>query len=157
MGNQLERIAEALDALMGVGGGRDAAALTTAELVAVNQAFGALRRQVDAAFAPVAAEISRQSRSELGSESLAKRQGFRSPIAFISTTTGASVAETVKLVQVGEASAPRASLTGELLPARHPHVAAAVASGRLAVHAAAAIVTLLDRVAPRVDTAGRRS
>lgn len=153
MGSPLERIAEALDALMAVGGGRDAAALTTAELVAVNQAFGALRRQVDAAYAPVAAEISRQSRSELGGESLAKRQGFRSPVAFISTTTGASVAETVKLVQVGEASAPRASLTGELLPARHPHIAAAVASGRLAVHAASAIITLLDRVAPRVDTA----
>ena len=153
MGNQLERIAEALDALMAVGGGRDAAALTTAELVAVNQAFGALRRQVDAAFAPVAAEISRQSRSELGGESFAKRQGFRSPVAFISTTTGASVAEAVKLVQVGEATAPRASLSGVVRPARHPHVAAAVRSGRLGVSAASAIVRLLDRIAPGVDTA----
>jgi hypothetical protein len=74
-------------------------------------------------------------------------------VAFISTTTGASVGETVKLVQVGEATAPRASLSGEVLPARHPQVAAAVASGRLAVTAASATITLLDRVAPRVDAA----
>jgi 5-methylcytosine-specific restriction protein A len=153
MENPLDPIAEALDALIAAGGDRHAPSLTTAELVAVNQAFGVLRRRVDAAFAPIAAEISRQSRGELGGDSLARRQGFRSPVAFISTTTGASVGETVKLVQVGEATAPRASLSGEVLPARHPLVAAAVASGRLAVTAASAIITLLDRVAPRVDAA----
>ena len=127
------------------------AALTPGELVAVNAQFGALRRLVDAAHAPVAAEIARQSRVELGGDSLAKRQGFRSPVSLISTTTGASVGDAIRLVQVGEATAPRMSLTGETLPAKHPHVAAAVDAGRLGMPAASAIITLLDRVACRVD------
>lgn len=146
-------IAEALAALRAAGGGRAAEALAPGELVAVNAAFGALRRHVDAAFAPVAAEIARQSRVELGKDSLAKRQGFRSPTAMIQATTGSSVGEAIKLVQVGEATAPRATISGEALPARHPHVGAAVAAGRLGVTAASAIVSLLDRVALRVDAA----
>ncbi|WP_298740423.1 HNH endonuclease signature motif containing protein [uncultured Microbacterium sp.] len=152
MGNDLlDRIAEALDALTAAGGGRAPEGLTPGELVAVNNAFGALKRQVDAAFAPVAAEIARQSRVELGKDSLARKQGFRSPVALIQATTGSSVGEAVKLVQVGEATAPRMSLTGESLPAKHPHVGEGVSTGALAVTAASAIVSLLDRVAPRVD------
>ena len=149
----LDGIAEALAALRAAGGGRAAEALAPGELVAVNAAFGALKRHVDAAFAPVAAEIARQSRVELGKDSLAKRQGFRSPTAMIQATTGSSVGEAIKLVQVGEATAPRMTLTGEQLPSRHPHVGAAVTSGALGVTAASAIVTLLDRVCVRVDAA----
>lgn len=152
--NLLTGIAEALDALAAAGGGRAAGALTAGELVAVNVAFGALRRRVEAAFAPVAAEIARQSRVELGKDSLAKKQGYRSPVALIQATTGSSVGDAVKLVQVGEATAPRMTLTGEELPAKHPHVGAAVRSGVLSVATAAAIVSLLDRIAVRVD-AGR--
>ena len=150
----LTRIAEALAALAAAGGERPAGSLTPGELVAVNDAFGMLKRHVDAAFAPVAAEISRQSRRELGKESLAKTQGFSTPVSLISTTTGASVGEAIRLVQVGEATAPRVALSGEPLPAKHPHVADAVASGRLGMTAAAAIITLLDKLALRVD-AGR--
>lgn len=149
----LDGIAEALRALAAAGGDRPAAALTPAQLVAVNQAFGALKRHVDAAFAPVAAEISRQSRRELGKDSLAKKQGFASPAVLISTTSGTSVGEAVRIVQVGEATAPRVSLTGEALPAKRPHIADAVAAGRIGMTAAAAIVSLLDRLAVRVDRA----
>ena len=127
--------------------------MTPGELVAVNDAFGMLKRHVDAAFASVAAEISRQSRRELGKESLAKRQGFATPVSLISTTTGASVGEAIRLVQVGEATAPRVALSGEPLPAKHPHVADAVTSGRLGMTAASAIITLLDKLALRVDAA----
>lgn len=77
--NLLDGIAEALTALTAAGGGRAPAALSPSELVEVNRAFGVLRRHVEAAFAPVAAEIARQSRVELGKDSLAKKQGFRSP------------------------------------------------------------------------------
>ncbi len=94
----------------------------------MNQAFGALRRRVEAAFAPVAAEIARQSRVELGKDSLAKKQGFR--------------------------SAPRIALTGEELSAKHPHVGAGVHAGALSVATASAIVSMLDRIDVRVD-AGR--
>ncbi|WP_447949300.1 DUF222 domain-containing protein [Microbacterium aurum] len=152
---RLDGIAAALDALAVAGGGRSPEVLTPAELVAVNNAFGALKRQVDAAFTPVAAEIARQSRVELGKDSLAKKQGFRSPVALIQATTGSTVGEAMKLVQVGEATAPRMSLTGESLPAKHPHVADGVTSGGLGVTAASAIVSLLDRVAPRTALADR--
>ena len=151
--NPLDGIAEVLHELATVGGDRSPGALSPAGLVAVNQAFGVLKRHVDAAFAPVAAEISRQSRRELGKDSLAKKQGFASPAVLISTTTGTSVGEAVRIVQVGEATAPRMSLTGEALPAKHPHVAEAVAAGRIGMTAASAIITLLDRLALRVDPA----
>lgn len=147
----LDRIGEALRALAAAGGDRPAAALSSAELVAVNEAFGALKRRVDAAFAAVAAEISRQSRRELGKDSFARRQGFSSPVALISTTTGTSVGEAVRIVQVGEATAARVSLTGEALPAKRPSLAAAVTAGVIGMTAAAAIVSLLDRLAVRVS------
>lgn len=147
----LADIAQALDALAVAVGAREPGALAPGELVAVNQAFGVLKRHVDAAFAPFAAEIARQSRVELGKDSLARKQGFRSPVALIQATTGSSVGEAVKLVQVGEATAPRMSLTGETLPAKHPHVGAAVTAGKLAVAGAAAIVSMLDRITSRVE------
>lgn len=99
----------------------------------------------------MAAEISRQSRVELCRDSLARAQGFRTPAAMISTTTGPSIGEALKLVQVGEATAPRLTLTGDPLPARHPHVAAAISSGELGMNAAAAVVSPLDRLVLRVD------
>ncbi|PZU28925.1 MAG: HNH endonuclease, partial [Microbacterium sp.] len=149
----LAGIAQALAALDAAGGGRSPESLTANELLQVNAAFGALKRQVDAAFMPVAAEIARQSRTELGRDSLAKKQGFRTPVALIQATTGSSVGEAIKLVQVGEATAPRASLTGETLPPKHPHVAAAVAASTLSITSSHAIVRLLDRLAGRVHAA----
>lgn len=151
MENRLDGIAAALDALAAAGGAQAPAALSPSALVEVNRAFGVLMRQVDAAFAPVAAEISRHSRPQLGGDSLAKKQGFRSPVALIQATTGASVGEAIKLVQVGESTAPRTTLDGEPRPAVHPHVATAVSAGALSVTAASAIITLLDRLSLRVD------
>lgn len=150
-GTRLDGIAKALAALAAAGGDRAPESLTPGDLVAVGQAFGALIRQVDAAFAPFAAEIARQSRVELGKDSLAKKQGFRTPVALIQATTGSSVGEAIKIVQVGEATASRTSLVGEALPSRHPHVAAALASGALGMTAASAIIGLIDRLALRVD------
>ncbi|KXZ60578.1 HNH endonuclease [Microbacterium laevaniformans] len=153
MENRLDGIAAALDALAAAGGAQAPAALSPSALVEVNRAFGVLMRQVDAAFAPVAAEISRQSRPQLGGDSLAKKQGFRSPVALIQATTGASVGEAIRLVQVGESTAPRTTISGEPRPAAHPHVAAAVSAGALSVTAASAIITLLDKLSLRVDSA----
>lgn len=144
-------IAEVLAVLSAAVDGRVPNALAPGELVAVNRAFGALTRTMDAAFAPFAAEIARQSRTELGKDSLAKKQGFRSPVALIQATTGSTPGEAFKLVQVGEATTPRLSLTGQPLPAKHPHVGAALGAGILSVTSASAIVTLLDKVGPRVD------
>ncbi|MEI3867582.1 DUF222 domain-containing protein [Microbacterium sp. CCNWLW134] len=153
MTSPLAGIAQALEALALAGGDRMPSALTPSELIAVTNAFGSLKRHVDAVYAGVAAEVARQSRAELGRDSLAKRQGFSSPAVLISTTTGTSVGESLRMIQVGEATAPRATLGGEQLPARHPHVAAAVSAGRMGMTAAASIVTLLTKLALRVDSA----
>jgi hypothetical protein len=149
----LDQVRTALDAVAAAVGDRDAAGLAPGELIAVNDAFGVLKRCVDAAYLPVAAEIGRQSRPELGRESLARMQGFGTPGKLISATTGSSVGEAIKLVTVGEATAPRATLTGQPAPARHPHVAEAVQAGRIGVAASAAIVRMLDKVALRADHA----
>lgn len=149
----LDAVQSALDALRAVSGGRDAVGLPAGELVAVNDALGALRRAVDAAFLPVAAEIARQSRPELGRDSLARQQGFRTAGRMISTTAGTSVGEAIRLVAVGEATAPRTLMSGESAPAKHPHVAEAMSSGGIGTLAASAIIGMLDRVALRADHA----
>jgi len=146
-------IVEALDVVVSVGGELPPDSLTESQLIAVADALGVLKRQVDAAFAPIAAEVARRSRAELGTDALARKNGFRTPATMISATTGSTVADAIKLMQVGEATAPRMSLSGERLPARHPHVAAALAAGQIGVTASAAIVALLDRVALRADPA----
>jgi 5-methylcytosine-specific restriction protein A len=129
----------------------DVPGLGGSRLIAVNDAIGALRRQLDAVHAPIAAEIARESRRELGPDSLSKQQGFRSPAVLIAATTGTSTGDAVRLVKVGEATAPRTTLTGEAAPPKHPHVAAAMAGGRIGVQAASAIITMLDRAALRAD------
>ena len=119
-------------------------------LVELNRLLGQARRLLDAAAVQVASEVARQSRPELGADSLAKRQGHRNATIMIATTLGTSTSEAAKLVEVGEATAPRLLLSGESAPARHPHVGEAVRAGRLGRDAAAAIITLLDGISDRV-------
>ena len=64
--------------------------------------------------AEVAARIAHESRAELGAESLAKQQGFRTAGQFVATVTGRSSGEASRLVRVGEATAPRSDLLGAL-------------------------------------------
>ncbi|TCJ22691.1 HNH endonuclease [Microbacterium sp. PI-1] len=119
--------------------------LSRAQLIAVNDAIGLLQRRLDAVHVEVAAGISRESRPELGAESLAKQQGFRSPAKLIAATSGVSTGDAQRLVKVGEATAPRMDLIGARLPARYPLVREALATGALSAQAAAMIVGLLDR------------
>lgn len=123
--------------------------LAPSQLVAATDALGALRRHIDAIHARVAAEIARQSRPDLGSEGLAKKQGYRSPIALVAASTGGTAGDAARLVSVGEATTPRRTFSGEDAPARHPHVAKALAAGSIGLPAASAIITMLDRVALR--------
>ena len=124
-------------------------ALSHVQLVALNDAIGALRRGTDAVHARVASEIARQSRPEAGAESLAKKNGYRNAAALIAATTGTTVGDASRLVAVGEATAPRRMFTGADAPARHPHIAAALQAGRIGMPAASAVITMLDRVAFR--------
>jgi hypothetical protein len=141
-------IAEA-DSVLAVWRDGDAATLSDSELIAVNERYCRMRRMLDADQTRLAAEIARRSRPELGSEGLAKTQGFRNPTALIAATGGTSTGDAARLVRVGEATAPRMLLSGETAPARHPHVAAALAAASLTERAAGAIIALLERVAFR--------
>jgi hypothetical protein len=122
---------------------------SSTQLVDLAQHLSVVQRHLDALQVHVAARIARASRPELGNAGLARQQGFRTPVALIAATGGTSTADAARKVAVGEATAPRVLLTGESVPARHPFVAAAVDAGGIGVNAAAAIVSMLDRVAVR--------
>lgn len=156
MSSPTAAIAEALGALDAAwGDATDTSALPDATVKLVNERLADLRRRVDGLHARIAAEVAARSRPELGSEGLARKNGFRSPAKLIAEATGAHTADAARLIQVGQATAPRLSLSGETLPAKHPHVAAAIDAGRISVAAAGAITTMLDRVSLRVDAATR--
>ncbi|MDQ4213132.1 HNH endonuclease [Microbacterium sp. ASV81] len=143
----LEAVALVQDSWADAQGGGD---LSRAQLIAVNDAIGLLRRTTDAVHAEVAAGLAHESRRELGPESLAKQQGFRSSAQLIATTTGTSTGDAARLVKLGEATAPRTNLLGEVLPAKFPVVRDAMCRGRIAAAAADAIVTFLDRMILKV-------
>ena len=122
-------------------------------LVATMGALGRLIREANGLLARGAAEVARRSPAEAGGEALAKRQGFQNPARLVAAVTGGSVSGAARFVSVGQATATRRSLTGQPLPAAHPHVAQALADGAISVEAAGAITTMLDRVARRADPA----
>lgn len=118
--------------------------LSREQLLEAHQAMGVVQRRLDGMHAELAACIARESRPELGAGSLAKQQGFRNPATMIAATTGGSTGDAARLVKVGEATAPRANLIGEVLPPRFPEIQRAIGKGEISAAAAAMIVTLLD-------------
>ena len=149
MTDHLAPLATAVDAARALWGEQPVEGLAPGALMKLNEMLAQTQRLLDASKARVAAEIARQSRPELGPEGLAKTQGYRNPTALIAAVGGSTSGDAARLVKVGEATAPRMTLSGEAAPARHPHVAAALAAGDLGAPAAAAIIAMLDRVALR--------
>ncbi|BDV29766.1 HNH endonuclease [Microbacterium terricola] len=154
MTNPLDALGTTVAAAAALWSGEPIEGMAGGRLVALNEELARARRLLDGAHAQVAAEIQRQSRPELGPEGLAKIQGYRNPTALIAATNGTTAGEAARLVQVGEATAPRMLLSGECAPARHPHVAAALEKGEISTPASAAIISMLDKVAIR---AGREA
>jgi hypothetical protein len=99
----------------------------------------------------VGGEVARRSPKEIGNDGLAKKQGFLNAARFVAAATGGALAEASRMVSVGEATAARPSLTGDVLPPKHPHVARALDAGALSVEGAALITGMLDRVAARAN------
>lgn len=126
---------------------RDLALLRDGELAVLVERLGMLRRQVDAVHARVAGEVAERSRTELGIDGFARRQGYRSAAGMLAFTGALSPGEAKRLLTVGVATAPTRRFSGEAGPARYPHVAAALRQGRIGVSQAGAIITLLERVA----------
>ncbi|QEW02736.1 HNH endonuclease [Microbacterium lushaniae] len=160
MTNPVDALLDTLAALRSAwgeasGAGGDERGMSAAALLDVNQRIAEARRLLDGVHARVAAEMSARSRPELGSAGLARQAGFRSPAKLIAAATGGHTGDAVRLIQVGEATRERTSLSGEPAPARHPHIADALREGTVSVAAAAAISAMLDRVAVRVEAGTR--
>jgi hypothetical protein len=120
-------------------------------LIQVTDALAKVRRDVDVVLARVAAEVTKRSGQEYGDTGLAKAQGFHNPVRLIAASTGASRADAQRLIAVGTATAQRQTFSGERMPSRHPHVAAAVEAAKIGIEAASAITSMLDRAAARAD------
>lgn len=153
MSTPLDTLADTVDAVRALWCDEKVGALDGDALMKVSALLGRARRQLDAAVTQVAAEISRQSRPELGPESLAKKHGFPNANKLLSGELGTTGGEAAKLIEVGEVTAPRVLLSGETAPARFPHVAAALSAGRLGAAAASVITTMLGRVQLRAGAA----
>ncbi len=120
-------------------------------LVRVVDVLARVRRVAEGMLARVAAEVAKRSGPEFGEIGLAKANGFHNPSRLIAASTGASRADAMRLLAVGTAAAGRRKFTGEYLPSRHPHVAAAVDQAAISIEAAAAIVSMLERASARAD------
>lgn len=144
--SKLSGLHEALSGLDDVWAGVDSSNdLSREQLIAVSQAIGVLQRRVDSLQVEVAAGIASESRTELGADSLAKQQGFRTPAKLIAAATGVSTGDATRLIKVGEATAARTDLLGAQVPAKYPLISAALAAGDLSAQAAALIIAVLER------------
>ncbi|MDN3445569.1 HNH endonuclease signature motif containing protein [Microbacterium sp. APC 3901] len=127
--------------------------LSRDELLTAHRAVSQAQRCLDGLHAEIAATIAHESRSELGPEGFAKQHGYRNAAAMIAANTGGSTGDAKRLIAVGQAAAPRTNLLGEVLPARYPALASALAAGEISVAAAALIVSLLERIRLKVGSA----
>ena len=109
----LDLLPTEVDSVRSIWSGADAGSLSDSDLIAVHERYCRMRRMLDADQTALAAEIARRSSPELGSEGLAKTQGYRNPTALIAATGGTSTGDAARLVKVAEATAPRQLLLGE--------------------------------------------
>ena len=75
--------------------------------------------------------MAKRSGPEFGEVGFAKAQGFHNPARLVAAATGGSRVDAQRLIAVGVATAERQAFSGERMPARHPHVAAALRSANL--------------------------
>ena len=127
--------------------------LSHAELLEAHRAVSQAQRCLDGLHVELAATMAHESRSELGPDGFAKQHGYRSAAVMIAANTGGSTGDAKRLIAVGQAAAPRTNLLGEVLPARYPALASALAAGEISIAAAALIVSLLERIRITVGSA----
>jgi hypothetical protein len=99
-----------------------------------------LGRLVDGLRAAAAGEVDARSGRERGDESLSAHHQCTTSAQLVELVTLTSAADAARRVQVGRGVTASVWLTGEVVPARFEHVAAALASGQLNMDAAAAII-----------------
>ena len=86
--------------------------------------------------------MAKRSGPEFGDIGLAKAHGFHNAVRLIAASTGGSRADAQRLIAVGTGTAERQTFSGERLPSRHPHVAAAVEAATIGIEAASAITAM---------------
>ncbi|MBM7832643.1 hypothetical protein JOE59_003348 [Agromyces cerinus] len=121
------------------------------ELLVAMGALEGVGRLLDAHRATFAGEVAERSRVELGAGRLSTRKGCRSAAELIERVTQVSGTEARRRVSVGRATLADTGLTGQPVPAAHPHVAAALVAGSLGLDAAATIVRELGRTRTVAD------
>ncbi|GAB3392191.1 hypothetical protein GCM10027568_19040 [Humibacter soli] len=131
--------------------GSEARGLDDEGLLAAMRGVEAVGRRVDALRVLLAGEVTERSPKGLGGQRLSARMGCRTPAELIARVTGVCEATASRRARLGAAVAARDSLTGEVLPARFPAVAEALASGALGEDSARVIVSELGGVEHRAD------
>ncbi|TFD69923.1 HNH endonuclease signature motif containing protein [Cryobacterium gelidum] len=135
-------LAEALD---GVRFGH----LDDTEAIAVMAALEALGRKVDGARLRATTDIGARAETDLGTGSLAYRNGCRNRVDFISHLAGISAREAKRRLKLGETAVERTPL-GLPVPARYPVIADGLISGDLGLESAEIIATTLTGLHGRV-------
>ncbi|MCU1437868.1 MAG: hypothetical protein JWP66_955, partial [Naasia sp.] len=118
-------------------------------LIALTERIGAIARCVDTLGTRIAGEVATRS-SRVQVEPLAKRMGEKTPALLVARLADVPVGRAATWCRVGEAIGARTSLTGEILPAAHPAIAAELANGAIDADIARTILDTLDEVAPRL-------
>ncbi len=123
----------------------DRSALSDGDVVHLLGAEAALSRLLGSCQVFTAAEVADRSRYELGAQGLSALHGHRKAVDFIEHTTRVPKAHASRRIRLGTAVRGRRSLLGEVLPAEHPILAAAMRDGSVGVEAAATILTHLGQ------------
>lgn len=139
-----------VDAL--VAGSASPSSLPNDELLVAFDELAARRRAIDAALVRVVGEVAARSDGLAPEDSLARAAGHRSVRELVQDRVGVRSREAAILCAVAEATRSRVALSGATIPVAHPHVAAALAAGAIAIAQAHAIVDPLvasgARIAP---------
>ncbi|TFD59856.1 hypothetical protein E3T39_09215 [Cryobacterium suzukii] len=123
--------------------------LDDSEAVAVLAALEELGRRVDGARLRATTDIGVRAETDLGSGSLAYRNGCRTRIEFITQLAGISGREAKRRLKLGETAVERTPL-GLPVPARYSVIAAGLSSGELGVESAEIIATTLTALHGKV-------
>jgi hypothetical protein len=125
--------------------------MTDRDLLDELECWEQVGRIVDARRVALAGEAAWRSRDQLGDGALAKQHGDRDATDLLARELRIGVREARRRTALGIRVRTGLSMTGEELPSRWTHVAAALAEARIGVDAARVIVDMLGAVARRAD------
>ena len=130
MGTPTAALAEAQKLLLDALADSDERLFHHDELLEFTATAEAVGRLADALRIKAAGEVAFHSRPELGDDRLSAKKGCRNGVELLARITLASERTLTQRMRLGEATRPRVALSGEAMPARFDHIAAASAPAR---------------------------